>query len=1455
MTRIFLSHSSRDSRQAVALMRWLVENEPSLAGEIFLDIDPDTGLAPGVRWRDALTRTAARCEAVVCLLSTDWESSQECTNEYRTAETLNKRIFCARLDATAGRYTHEWQHCDLFGDGPTTEITVDGEPIVFRTEGLRRLLRGLRDAGVGAEHFAWPPPGDPDRAPYRGWEPLEEQDAAVFFGRDEQIISGLDKLRGMRASGSASLFVVLGPSGAGKSSFLRAGLLPRLRRDDRHFLPLGIVRPERAALTGEHGLARAIHTTRAELGLPAPPLGEIKAACRSGDATRVTQWLREIRQKASDRLLHDTGNAPLPTLILPVDQAEELFAADAGPQASQFLTLLARLTRHSTGDDEPLFLVAATIRSDRFETLQTVPELADVRSELFNELKPMPRTEFKEVVCGPAARATAAGRPLEVEPALLNRLLSACGQGADTLPLLALTMARLYEDYGSSGRLTLAEYTAMGGMHAVVQTEIDNLLSSDPDERSTQLEHLRAAFVPWLANIDQYTDQPMRRLARWSDLPAPSRPLLDAMVARRLLVKGERDGDVVVEVALESLLRQWTDLAGWLHEERDSLREADALERAAAAWRKNNRQEAWLLEGERLTDAETLSARKGFRDRLSPVRPYLLASRQREDQRVADEKLRREAELEAAREKQEAAEALAVAETEARQKAQEYATVLQKQSRKLRTVLAAMAVVALAATAASGWALHSERLADTRSDEAVASRLVAEAQSILADDGTGNEVHAINKLLAAPHFARTDADALVSAAADRRDLFKIIEIPAIVHSATYSRDGTRIVTGDDGGAVRVWDSQTGLSVLDPMQHGDAAVFRVAISPDGTRIASGDYNGVVRVWDSTTGQPIGTPTYDQTAMVSSLAFTDDGSRILSTHSDGALRWWDPNTGQLDGEPVTALVGGSVQSTAFSPDGRWLATGSADNGIRLWDLSTPGYDLVGETMTGHTRVVTALAFSPDSRQIVSGSDDGTVRLWDVATHREIGDPMITPSPATSVAFDTDGRRVVSGGFDGTIRAWDTDLQQPIGVPLTGHDGPVAGVAFSPDGRQLLSAGWDATVRTWDATTALPVTGSAGRIYGIGTDTNSHRIVSASADDESLRLWDLDTGKSLGALSGHDGTIEVVTATDDGHRLASGGDDGTVRVWDIGTGLPVGAPLTGQQGAVRTVDFSPDGRRLASAGDDGTVRLWNADTGQPIGDPVQARHEGTVNAIDFSPDGHRLVSGGDDGTVRLWNADTGAPVGDPIRVGPEVQVVGFAAHGHRVFSVSFVQGLQLWDPETGQSIDTVESGDKAAVFPVGISPDGTRIVAGGTDSALRQWDPETGRLLGPEMPGHRGGAAGVEYSPDGRYIVSGGSEGDIRLWDAETGRLIAVPMTGHAGWVAAIAFTSDGRRLVSGGTDGTLRIWNLPPSTTEEASNMLCSKLTRNMTDDEWHEWISPDIEPQTLCPDLPPGTDTE
>jgi TIR domain len=485
VSRVFLSHSSRDNRQAVAVKAWLIEHEPGLADEIFLDLDPHTGIRPGERWRQKLQQANDRCEAVICLLSKHWETSQECQTEFRYAENMNKTILVARLEPLPDtNVTSEWQRCDLFANHRATtdvDIADGGQPVVLDNAGLQQLLDALRALGIGAEHFSWPPPGDPDRAPYRGWAPLDEADAAVFFGRDAQILRGLDVLHRMRTSGVESMFVILGPSGAGKSSFLRAGLVPRLRRDDRRFLPLPIVRPERAVLTGELGLANAIHKLRASLDLHEPMLGHIESCCDTEHVEQLRAWLEGARQVARARLLDAPAEQPAPTLVLPVDQAEELFNTDAGVEAPGFLELLATLLRHQ-GGGTPAMIVALTIRADRYEPLQIASQVADLKNAPFDDLRPLLPAGYTDVITGPARRATAEGRPLIVEPAVVERLLADTADGADALPLLALTLERLYHKYGGDGDLTVAEYEALGGWPRWCKTRSTN--SCPPTPRS-----------------------------------------------------------------------------------------------------------------------------------------------------------------------------------------------------------------------------------------------------------------------------------------------------------------------------------------------------------------------------------------------------------------------------------------------------------------------------------------------------------------------------------------------------------------------------------------------------------------------------------------------------------------------------------------------------------------------------------------------------------------------------------------------------------------------------------------------------------------------------------------------------------------------------------------------------------------------------------------------------------
>jgi hypothetical protein len=267
LSKIFISHSSRDSFEAIALVDWLAEAGWS---DVFLDLDPERGIAAGERWERRLHEASQRCEAVIFLVSRNWLASGWCGKEFSLARALNKKLFAVVVEPGLGmagvppEFAGTWQAVDL-GAGQDARVFRAKHPdsgeerhVAYSQAGLRRLRAGLDRAGLDPKFFAWPPTEEPGRAPYRGLKPLEAADAGIFFGRDAPIVEATDKLRRLREAAPPRLLVILGASGAGKPSFLRAGLVPRLARDDRNFVPLAAIRPERAALTGENGLLGAL---------------------------------------------------------------------------------------------------------------------------------------------------------------------------------------------------------------------------------------------------------------------------------------------------------------------------------------------------------------------------------------------------------------------------------------------------------------------------------------------------------------------------------------------------------------------------------------------------------------------------------------------------------------------------------------------------------------------------------------------------------------------------------------------------------------------------------------------------------------------------------------------------------------------------------------------------------------------------------------------------------------------------------------------------------------------------------------------------------------------------------------------------------------------------------------------------------------------------------------------
>jgi hypothetical protein len=155
-------------------------------------------------------------------------------------------------------------------------------------------------------------------------EALEPEDAAVFFGRDADIVRGLDTLRGLAQRGPPRMLVVLGASGVGKSSYLRAGLWPRLARDDVTWLPLRPVRLARGgAIEGAEGLLPVVEDAASRCGTPMSRADIRRAIATAGGFLAL---INELRTAAAKRTLAET----LPLVVLCIDQAEEMFVLVQG---------------------------------------------------------------------------------------------------------------------------------------------------------------------------------------------------------------------------------------------------------------------------------------------------------------------------------------------------------------------------------------------------------------------------------------------------------------------------------------------------------------------------------------------------------------------------------------------------------------------------------------------------------------------------------------------------------------------------------------------------------------------------------------------------------------------------------------------------------------------------------------------------------------------------------------------------------------------------------------------------------------------------------------------------------------------------------------------------------------------------------------------------------------------
>jgi WD40 repeat protein len=1348
MAQIFISHSSRDTEQAAGLLDCLHSHG---FVETFLDFDKHAGLAPGSDWERTLYREIAGAEAVILILTRNWFESKWCFAEFTQARALGKAIF-PLLDAPAGEpfVSLDIQHLDLVKD---------------RAGGLAQLAAELTEIVVNARGgFHW----DQTRPPYPGLLAFSEADAAIYFGRDDDIRRLIERLNARRAQGGARMIAVLGASGSGKSSLLRAGVLPRLKRDKRNWIVLPPFRPQ---LHPIEELAQAV----------ADALGKSADWRLWRDAFAAEDAAHALSDLARDlRAAHGSNEAQI---LITVDQAEELFGAAERAGSEKFLQLLNALQ-----DEHLPFIVALTMRSDYLGELQEAPALTAPFEEF--SLKPMPLARVREIIEGPAGVAG-----LAVDEALIAAAMQDAATD-DALPLLAFALRELYDRFGKNKHLTLQAYQALGDdagelspLENAVRRKADEVLAAAKPE-AEELQALREAFVPAMVRINSEGEY-VRRPARLDQLPVKAQSLIERLAKARLLIIHKELELTMVEVAHEALLRKWPLLRGWLDEAREFLIGKDQLEKDLRDWEKSpadqkpdalltglklTRARGWLVENpQQLTEAE----RKFIQAGIAHF----------EAEAARQEKVRRRIQQASMA----AAAVLAVCLMGAMWEwwvARTHAATAESRE------LAAIAEQYVTSGGDLGLALQTAVAAAKRSptdqaEHALRTVLEGPLEHFVAHHGGPVYVAAFSPDGRRMVTASADHTARIWEVASGRLLASLSGHTAPVNDATFSLDGSRIVTASDDGAARVWSAENG-TLLATLTGSGVEVRKAAFSPDGRRIVTASADNAARVWDAASGQLKATLS-GHSGVVYKAAFSPDGSRIVTASDDGTARVWNAETGAS----LATLSGHArlVYSAAFSPDGTRVVTASWDQTAKVWDAGT-GHLLT--TLSGHSGALYDAEFSPDGKRIVTASADGTAVVWEADSDQQLATLKGHTAPVNSAEFSPDGKRIVTASEDATARVWDAGSGH-LRATLSGGSGVVYDAAYSRDGSRIVTAANDGTARVWDAEIGHPLAvffAQGGRIFDASFSPDSKRIL-AAGEDNTAHIWDAETHELKATLTGHTLMIYVAAFSPDGRRIVTASADKTARVWDAETGR-LQAVLSGLTRRVNYTAFSPDGKRVVAASDDGKACVWDAESGR-----LQATltgHADVVNVAEFSPDGKRIVTAGDDNTARIWDAETGRLLAT-LPHAAAVNDAAFSPDGKRIVTASYDHTAKIWDATSGELLQTL-SGHLLWVYSAAFSPNGKRVVTASADHTARVWESRTGRLLAT-LAGHTARINTASFSPDGERIITASQDDTARLWNADSGLLLGT-LTGHTDQVYMARFSPDGKRVVTAGSDNSVRVY---------------------------------------------------
>ena len=513
--------------------------------------------------------------------------------------------------------------------------------------------------------------------------------------------------------------------------------------------------------------------------------------------------------------------------------------------------------------------------------------------------------------------------------------------------------------------------------------------------------------------------------------------------------------------------------------------------------------------------------------------------------------------------------------------------------------------------------------------------------------------------------------------------------------------------------------------------------------------------------------------------------------------------------------------SIRSIAVSPDGRWLVSGGWTNGkeneVVLWDLQINQPKWIYNLQEPVNKIV----FSPDGSLIAFLTGFRNITVIQLKDKELVCAFRNSQDISVSIAFTTDGKQLITTGWEGTFHIFDAfqgtelgTLKDESATPSRRMIQNSTVLEFLNDKKTLVTVNSE-SVLLWDFSVKRLLKsfqhGFQFRICSALSSTNNIIAVAGQAKplEYEVRLWNAETGKSLGTLKQDKGELLCLKIASDGNTIIGGGTHGEIFFWKMGTSEPF-RTIEAHAGSVFGVAVLSDDQFLITTGTDKKIHIWDAkdhSANKPKAtlsrlDPDHMDHPSAVLSVVLSPDGKLIASSHQDGTIRLRDASSG----DVLRIVGESKVspaIAFSPDGKNIMMATIDGTIQLWNVETGTKLNS----SKPALKPVAprcliYSPDNQWLVSGSVNGKVQLWDTSSLEPSQVEVT-VEDSIASLCLSHDGKHLAVGNSAGIIKVYrfpDLDE-RLI---LRGHTETVHALSFAPSDDLIASGGEDKTIRLW---------------------------------------------------